>query len=98
MQASLVMVKADGTSKEVPVDRDVFTIGREATNRLRIPLASVSRHHCELTKDDGELLITDKGSSNGTFVNGKRVKETELAPGDLVSIGPVVFVVRVDGD
>ena len=97
MEASLVMVKADGTSKEIPLDRDVFVIGRDDAARLRIPLPSVSRRHCEIVKDDGELLVSDKGSSNGTYVNGKRVKETELAPGDLLCIGPIVFVVRVDG-
>ncbi|MFN0010105.1 MAG: FHA domain-containing protein [Phycisphaerales bacterium] len=97
MEANLVMVKPDGTSKEIPIDRDVFIVGRDDGARLRIPLPSVSRRHCEIVKDDGELLVTDKGSSNGTYVNGKRVKETELAPGDLLCIGPIVFVVRIDG-
>ncbi len=97
MEACLVMVKADGSSKEIPLDRDVFVIGRDDHARLRIPLSSVSRRHCEIVKDDGELLVSDKGSSNGTYVNGKRVKETELAPGDLLCIGPIVFVVRIDG-
>ncbi len=97
MEANLVMVKADGTSKEIPIDRDVFVVGRDDGARLRIPLPSVSRRHCEIVKDDGELLVSDKGSSNGTYVNGKRVKETELAPGDLLCIGPIVFVVRIDG-
>ncbi len=97
MQASLVMVKADGTTREIQVDREQVLIGRDEGCRVRVPLPSVSRKHCEIKVDDGELVVNDLGSSNGTYVNGKRVKKTELAPGDLLCVGPVVFVVRIDG-
>lgn len=97
MQLSLIMVKSDGSSKEFVVPGEGVTIGRDAACRMRIPVPSVSRKHCELKIDDGEVVIADLGSSNGTFVNGKRVKQTELAPGDLLSVGPVVFVIRIDG-
>jgi pSer/pThr/pTyr-binding forkhead associated (FHA) protein len=91
------MVKADGSSKEVKIDRGSAVIGREEGCRLRIPLKAVSRKHCEVKIEDDELVVADLGSSNGTFVNGKRVKQTELAPGDLLCVGPIVFVVRIDG-
>ncbi len=97
MELSLVMVKPDGTSKEVKIDRGSAIIGREEGCRLRIPLSSVSRKHCEVKIEDDEVVVQDLGSSNGTFVNGKRVKQSELAPGDLLCVGPVVFVVRIDG-
>lgn len=98
MDATLVMVKEDGSSKEIPLDRDSIVIGRDEGARLRIPLPSVSRRHCELlmSKDD-ELVVKDLGSSNGTFVNGKKVRHQELSPGDLLAVGPVVFVVRISG-
>jgi predicted component of type VI protein secretion system len=61
-------------------------------------VASVSRRHCEVAIDsDDELVVKDLKSSNGTFVNGERVARRELVPGDLLAIGPVVFVVRIDG-
>lgn len=97
MKISLVMVKADGTSREFPFDKANIIIGRDEAARLRIPLPSVSRKHCELSIDDEELVVKDLGSANGTYVNGARVKDRELSPGDLLTVGGVVFVVRIDG-
>jgi predicted component of type VI protein secretion system len=95
---SLLMVTADGQSKELPTMKLPIVIGRAEDAKLRIPLAAVSRHHCELVEDDDELMIRDLKSSNGTFVNKERVsKGRELVPGDLISVGPIVFVVRIDG-
>lgn len=97
MKISLVMVKADGTSREFPFDKQSVIVGRDEAARLRIPLPSVSRKHCELTIDDEELVVKDLGSANGTYVNGAKVKERELSPGDLLTVGGVVFVIRIDG-
>jgi predicted component of type VI protein secretion system len=72
-------------------------VGRGEECNVRIPLAAVSRKHCELSVDDDELVVKDLKSSNGTFVNGERVRSRELAPGDLLAVGPLVFVVRIDG-
>lgn len=97
MNISLVMVSADGTVKDLPAMHLPITIGRGEDTKLRIPLAAVSRKHCELLLVDDELMVRDLGSSNGTFVNRDRVKERELIPGDLLSVGPLVFVVKIDG-
>lgn len=91
------MVKADGSSKEIPLSRGSAVIGRDESCRLRVPVPSVSRRHCEVAVEDDEVVVRDLGSSNGTFVNGQRVKQAEVVPGDLLTVGPVVFVVRVDG-
>lgn len=97
MNISLVMVTADGKAKELPALRLPITIGRGEDCKLRIPLAAVSRKHAELVEDDDELIIRDLKSSNGTYVNKERIKSRELLPGDLLSIGPVVLVVKIDG-
>ena len=98
MNISLHMVTSDGQSKELPPMKLPIVIGRSEDCKLRIPLAAVSRHHCELIEDDDELMVRDLKSSNGTFVNKERVtKDRELVPGDLISVGPIVFVVRIDG-
>ncbi|MCA3006495.1 MAG: FHA domain-containing protein [Phycisphaerales bacterium] len=97
MDVSLVMVRADGSSREFKLERDTTVIGRDEHARLRIPLPSVSRRHCELKHDGDEVTVTDLGSANGTFVNGQKAKTAELSPGDLLAVGPVVFVVRIDG-
>lgn len=98
MKVSLLMVTSDGTAKEFPVPSLPLIIGRGSDCRLRVPVDSVSRQHCELSEnDDEELVVRDLKSSNGTYVNRERIKERELVPGDLLSIGPVVFVVKIDG-
>lgn len=97
MNISLVMVTEGGKSKELPTLKLPITIGRAETAKLRVPVASVSRAHCELVIDDDELVVKDLKSANGTYVNKERVKSRELIPGDLLCVGPVVFVVRIDG-
>lgn len=98
MDVVLVMVKEDGSAKELRLDKEHTIIGRDEAARLRIPLPSVSRKHCELViAEDEELLVRDLGSANGTYVNGKRVRQQELSPGDLLTVGPVVFVVKISG-
>jgi predicted component of type VI protein secretion system len=94
---ALVMVDADGHAREFAISHLPTTIGREDGCKLRVPVANVSRRHCELIEDDSELVVRDLGSSNGTFVNGARVKQTELSPGDLLAVGPVVFVIKING-
>jgi pSer/pThr/pTyr-binding forkhead associated (FHA) protein len=91
------MVTADGKTRELPPMHLPITIGRSDDCKLRIPVAAVSRHHCELVEDDDELVVRDLKSSNGTFVNKEKVKSRELLPGDLLSVGPAVLVVRIDG-
>lgn len=98
MQVVLVMFRADGERKSFSITRDVTVMGRREDCDFRIPLGDISRKHCRLIKEDNILKIEDLGSSNGTYVNGKRIHETELAPGDTVQIGPVVFVLQLDGE
>jgi pSer/pThr/pTyr-binding forkhead associated (FHA) protein len=94
----LISVRIDGGHTDVPMKRPSVKIGRGPTADIRIPVASVSREHCEIASSGGALRIRDLGSSNGTYVNRKRVQEAELKPGDLVGVGPAVFVVQVDGE
>lgn len=93
-----MMVTAEGETREFPVTKLPLIIGRAPDAKLRVPVDSVSRQHCELFEnDDEELAIRDLKSSNGTYVNRERIKDRELVPGDLLSVGPVVFVVKIDG-
>lgn len=97
MTASLVLVKHDGTQVEVPLKHPKTIIGRHTECQIRIPDVSVSRQHCEISVADGRVVIRDLGSSNGTYVNRRRISSTELAPADLVNVGKFVFAVRIDG-
>jgi pSer/pThr/pTyr-binding forkhead associated (FHA) protein len=98
MQVVLVMFRPEGDRRSFSITRDITVIGRREDCDFRIPLGDISRKHCRLVKDgESALRIEDLGSSNGTFRNGERVQEAELAPGDTVQIGSVVFVVQIDG-
>jgi len=97
MEVKLVMFKPDGQRKEFDVRRAESTLGRGTDCTFRIPLLDVSRNHCKLTLGEGEVRVRDLASSNGTFVNDRRINETTLSPGDRLSVGPVAFTVQIDG-
>lgn len=98
MDIILIMFKGDGTRRDFPVVKPRTLIGRTNSCDLRIPVPDVSRKHCELVFEDGELVLRDLESSNGTFCNKNRIQEIELEPGDNVTVGPVNFVVQIDGE
>lgn len=97
MKASLVFVKPDGSQQELPLKKSRLVVGRQQGVQIRLNTPSVSRQHCEIMFDDAGLSIKDLGSSNGTYVNKRRVTQTVLAAGDILSLGNHIFVVRVDG-
>ncbi len=97
MQVTLIAVHSDGTKREAPMKHSRIVIGRKEGCSVRVPVDSVSREHCEIRADGETLVVRDLGSSNGTYVNRKRVQSAELSPGDLIGVGPVVFVVQIDG-
>jgi predicted component of type VI protein secretion system len=98
MQAVLVMFRSDGERRSFSIARDMTVIGRREDCDLRIPLGEVSRKHCRLVRDGDTLKLEDLGSSNGTFLNGQRVQEALLSPGDTIQVGPVVFALQIDGE
>jgi len=98
MDAKLVMFNEDGQRKDFPLTSEITIVGRKADCDLRIPLAEVSRKHCHFVLHPDRVVLQDLGSSNGTYVNNKRIAELQLQPGDHVVIGPVVFTVQIDGD
>ena len=91
------MFHGQGQGRPFEMKNSELIIGRGENCDLRIPLNSVSRKHCRIELDE-TLRVDDMGSSNGTFVNGRRIQSIELEPGDTIQIGPVVFVVQIDGD
>ena len=97
MSVSLILVQMDGKQREILLNKPVQVIGRQTDCQIRIATSAVSRHHCEVSIQDSKAVLRDLGSSNGTFVNRRRIAHTELAAGDLISIGDLVFVVRIDG-
>ena len=97
MDVRLVMFKPNGQRKDFEITKDLTVIGRSEDCTLRIPLSNISRKHCELIKDEQGIRVRDLASSNGTYVNNRRVNEAVLNPGDKLMVGPVVFTVQIDG-
>lgn len=77
----------DGQSHAVL--RSPTTLGRLPDNDVVINDRRVSRHHAEIVQSGTRWLVRDMGSTNGTAVNGKVIKEAVLKPGDLISLGGV---------
>ena len=89
-QVKLLVVGGNTESSEIELALPaVFGRGREASVTLPHPL--VSRRHCELFERDGQLIVRDLGSLNGTFVGSERVDESVLEAGQLLTVGTVTF-------
>lgn len=71
-----------------PLDGRVMIIGRESRNDIVIPDINVSRQHAEIRREaTGAWVISDLGSTNGTFVNGRQIKSTPLQDADRLTLG-----------
>lgn len=93
----LLVEKAEGLScgQIVDIEHPETVVGRHRECQLRIPSADVSRRHCILRIDDGQLTVEDLGSMNGTHINGERIVGVRaVQDGDKLEIGPVLFGVR----
>jgi pSer/pThr/pTyr-binding forkhead associated (FHA) protein len=97
MQVTLFLLKKDGSTATFSLPSTVTLIGRRQDCDLCIPLSVISRKHCELNTDQSKLMVRDLHSKNGTFVNGQRVEDSHLSPGDQLCLGPVTFIVQIDG-
>ena len=98
MNFQLVIVKGPNTSKVLPVRTEVTTVGRQEDCQIRVVSSEVSRKHCQLLEKDGKLFVKDLNSSNGTFVNGRKIQDQQLlGPGAHLTVGPLTFRVDVLG-
>jgi pSer/pThr/pTyr-binding forkhead associated (FHA) protein len=83
MPARLVCL---GRHADIALDRAVVVVGRHRWCDVRIASPRVSRRHCCLVLDGNRVLVRDLGSTNGTRINGRRIQEEMLHPGDELSI------------
>src|SRR4051812_6924339 len=83
-----------------PIDiaKDLLLVGRKEDCDIRLDHKSVSKLHCVLVKADGLLLLRDLGSTNGTRVNGQRVRRAALLPNDQLQLASLRFSVEVAAD
>ena len=88
------LIPADGGP---PIDliKDLSIVGRKEGCDVRVDHKSVSKQHCVIVRTDGLLLIRDLGSTNGTRVNGRRIRRAALLPNDQVSFASIRFKVQL---
>ena len=73
-------------------------VGRKEDCDVRLDHKSISKLHCVLVKTDGLLLLRDLGSTNGTRVNGQRVRRAALLPNDHLQLASLRYTVQVAAD
>ncbi|MDF1666897.1 MAG: FHA domain-containing protein, partial [Planctomycetota bacterium] len=73
--------------------RDHVVIGRGQKCTLLFPIKAISRRHAEIFFDNESFILRDLESTNGTYLNGKKVTETPLVDGDQLTIGPFEIIV-----
>jgi pSer/pThr/pTyr-binding forkhead associated (FHA) protein len=75
---------------------DKTTIGRVDDNTFQISEASVSSHHCEILLQGADVLVRDLNSTNGTFINGEKVTEKVIKPGQILRLGQIEMRLETD--
>jgi signal transduction histidine kinase len=108
LKYTLLVVFPDSSTHTFAIEDAPITIGRSPNATVCVNEESVSRQHCMVTPSSGRLMLLDQGSTNGTKVNGKKVKRARLSHGDVLEVGTTrirvqartgeVAAVAVDGD
>jgi pSer/pThr/pTyr-binding forkhead associated (FHA) protein len=82
----------------IEISKELTLVGRKEDCDLRLEHKSVSKLHCVIVKTDGLLFLRDLGSTNGTRVNGTRIRRAALLPNDQVNIANYKFRVHLGPD
>src|SRR5262245_28480519 len=91
------LVRLSGSaSEEITLSSDDVTIGRDASSIIHVQDPTVSSHHCLIERDKETFLLIDRDSTNGTFINGKAVKQAPLKHGDEILVGSTKFYFLID--
>jgi hypothetical protein len=88
MQVRLVAIDE---GPDIVLDRVMVVVGRHPSCDTRLDSLRVSRQHCCMSQDNGEVTVRDLGSTNGIRINGQRVERGRLRPGDELSIAHIRY-------
>src|ERR1051325_6566082 len=87
--ARLVLLSEGLTGRTFDLKVEKTTVGRVEDNTFQIPETSVSSHHAEILLRGSDIVIKDLNSTNGTFINGDKVTEAVLKPGQILRLGMI---------
>ncbi|MBX7096745.1 MAG: Flp pilus assembly complex ATPase component TadA [Myxococcaceae bacterium] len=87
--------KSGGETQQLTFEQPEVTIGRQAGNDLVLGKGNVSKSHCKLVTKDGKYIVVDLKSTNGTFVNGKKIAGPMVVkPSDKIAVGDYILSVE----
>ena len=89
-----VLLSLQGRTMPFVISKNETTIGRHDTNDIPIPEQTVTGKHAKILFENGTLTLVDLGSTNGTFVNGVRIRSHELKSGDRFRLGNVEMTLK----
>jgi predicted component of type VI protein secretion system len=92
MQFRLVPLEGGNT---IELSRDLTVVGRKEDCDLRLDHKSISKFHCVIVRMENTLLLRDLGSTNGTMVNGKRIRRATLKNNDRLDIANLPFKIQI---
>ena len=94
--AKLVVLSTGMTGRTHELKVDKTTIGRVEDNTFQIMEPSVSSHHCEVLLRGKDVVVRDLNSTNGTFINGEKVSESVIKPGQILRLGQIEIRLETD--
>lgn len=86
-KCQLIFMDGPSKGKKLTLNKDRLTIGKRDNNDIVVTDKTVSRKHCEIVYEAEAFLLRDCESTNGTFLNGSKVKEAYLSPADVIKLG-----------
>jgi hypothetical protein len=96
--ASLREIRPDRSTRTIEFDGGPLTIGRASDNGVVLRDGRASRHHARIDARRGSLVLTDLGSTNGSFVNDRRIESIALGVDDRIRLGATILVVEAIED
>lgn len=95
---AIIISEKGGAERKESFDKNEINVGRVQGNDLMLPKGNVSKHHARLLFRDGRFIVTDLKSTNGTYVNGRKIAQaTIVREGDKIYIGDFVLRLEANG-
>jgi signal transduction histidine kinase len=89
---SLFVIRGNDQGSRFELTESVLRLGRDSASAVQLHDTEVSRQHAELRQVEGDFIISDQNSANGTFINGRPVRQHRLVSGDQVQVGSTLML------